>query len=273
MKKIFFALFMQAVLALPLMAQEVAGADTLGVVSSSSSAVGEAVSKAVADEAYAAGDYARAISIYEQLLATEGEAAEVYYNLGNSYFKQDQLAHAILNYERALLLQPGDDDIRFNLELAQSRTVDKITPLSELFFVRWAKDFASLQSSDGWTRLGIAAFLLVLAGVAVYLFASRMALRKVGFFVALACVVLCVVANLSAVWQKSQRQDCRWAIVMSPSVTAKSTPAHSGTDLFVAHEGLKVEIKDNTMTQWKEIRLPDGNVGWVPAEAVALIAE
>lgn len=270
MKKIFIALFFQALLAFPLMPQAGEQTDSLAGASSSSSVV---LTKAVGDEAYAGGDYARAIAVYEELLATEGEAAEVYYNLGNSYFKQGQLAHAILNYERALLLDPADDDIRFNLELAQSRTVDKITPLSELFFVRWAKDFASLQSSDGWTRWGIASFLLVLGGVALYLFAGPLAVRKVGFFVTLVCVVLCVVANLSASWQKQLRQDARWAIVMSPSVTAKSTPAHSGTDLFVCHEGLKVEIKDNTMTQWKEIRLPDGNVGWVPAEAVAAVAD
>lgn len=228
--------------------------------------------KSTADSAYASGDYTRAIAVYEDLLATRGEAFEVYYNLGNSYYKDGQLARAILNYERALLLEPGDDDTRFNLELVRSQTVDKIIPLSELFFVTWARDFASLQSVDGWMVWGIVSFVLMLCSLAVYLFVSRMGLRKAGFFVALASLLFCVIANFSASYRKSLLTEGQAAIVLAPSVTVKSTPSESGTELFVVHEGLKVEIKDDTMSQWKEIRLADGNVGWVPAETVERIS-
>ena len=109
-------------------------------------------SKAMADSAYANSDYATAIHIYEQLLATEGEAASVYYNLGNAYFKANNIARSILNYERALLLDPSNGDIEFNLELARSKAVDKNTVISELFFVRWFREFSSILSVDAWAK-------------------------------------------------------------------------------------------------------------------------
>ena len=233
---------------------------------------GEAlVNKAVADKAYADGNYAEAARLYEQLLDNQGEAAAVYYNLGNAYYKQNELAKAILNYERALLLNPGDDDIRFNLELAKSKTVDKITPLSEVFFVVWARDFASLMSTDGWAQLSCAAWVLFLLGLALYRFARKMSVRKVSFFSAILCLVLAVITVCASSYQKNIREQRNKAIVMLPSVTVKSTPDNSGTDLFVLHEGHKVEIKDDSMREWKEIRLEDGNVGWISAKAIEVI--
>ena len=111
--------------------------------------------KAQADSAYVNNDFAGAVEMYEAILATEGESADIYYNLGNSYYKMDNIAKAILNYERALVLNPGDGDIRFNLELAQSKTVDKVTPVSEMFFVTWIKFLTNLMSEKGWAKLGI----------------------------------------------------------------------------------------------------------------------
>ena len=108
--------------------------------------------KAMADSAYATADYATATHIYEQLLVTEGEAASVYYNLGNSYYKQGEIARAILNYERALMLAPANSDIQFNLELARSKTVDKNALVTELFLVRWIRSFTNILSADGWAK-------------------------------------------------------------------------------------------------------------------------
>ena len=90
---------------------------------------------------------------------------------------------------------------------------------------------------------------------------------------ALFCIFSCIVVNWAAYYQRNLRQNQTWAIVVAPSVTAKSTPATSGTELFVVHEGLKVEIKDNTMKRWREIRLSDGNVGWIPSDAIELIVK
>ena len=116
--------------------------------------------KAMADSAYAAADYVAAIHIYERLITTKGEAAPVYYNMGNAYYKSNDIARAILNYERALLLDPSNDDILFNLELARSRTVDKNAVVNELFFVRWFRDFSSILPVDVWAKCGIICFVI-----------------------------------------------------------------------------------------------------------------
>ena len=112
------------------------------------------VTKAQGDSAYMRNDYASAIQIYESLLK-KGEAAEVYYNLGNSYYKADDIAKAILNYERALLLQPGNADIRANLEIARSKTIDKVVSVPDIFFVAWVKSLTNCLSVDAWAKLGL----------------------------------------------------------------------------------------------------------------------
>ena len=113
--------------------------------------------KAEADSAYINKEYAKAIELYESLLE-QGESGEVYYNLGNSYFKQEELGKAILNYERALLLQPGNSDISANLDIARAKTVDKVNPNPEVFFVAWTRALINLLSVDTWGYWGIAFF-------------------------------------------------------------------------------------------------------------------
>lgn len=227
--------------------------------------------KLQADSAYINNDFAGAVEMYEAILTTEGEAADIYYNLGNSYYKMDNIAKAILNYERALVLNPGDGDIRFNLELAQSKAVDKVIPISEMFFVTWIKELTDLMSEKGWAKLSIIAFVLMLLSLVLYFFGKKIVLKKIGFIVALCMLMVCVVANVFASNQKEKAQSHGSAIIMAPSVTVKSTPNEGGTDLFILHEGRKVMIKDNTMREWKEIQLEDGNAGWVPASVIEVI--
>lgn len=226
--------------------------------------------KAQADSAYAAEKYEEAIPIYMALLK-EGEHADVYYNLGNCYYKTDRLALAILNYERAALLSPGNPDVRFNLELARSKTIDKITPESEMFFVTWYEDVVDMMGMDGWARTGIVAFVLACASILVFFLSNKVVWKKSGFFGALAMSAVVVLANVFA-WTQHRELNVRsGAVVMSSSVVVKSTPNESGTELFVLHEGTRVEIIDGSMKEWKEIRLADGKVGWMPAGAMEVI--
>ncbi len=231
----------------------------------------ESFTKADADKAYQENKYAEAIKMYENILATQGESAVVYYNLGNSYFKEKNMAKAVLNYERALLLNPGDADIRFNLDMARSKTVDQITPATEVFIVTWINSLTNMQSERGWAKIGIVSFICLLVGLALYIFSKRLFVRKIGFIGAVVLLVVTVCANLFARQQKNELKDRTGAIVMSPTVTVKSTPDKSGTELFVLHEGTKVFVEDNSMKGWKEIRLEDGNKGWIPTEAIEII--
>ncbi|MBP3679154.1 MAG: tetratricopeptide repeat protein [Bacteroidaceae bacterium] len=227
--------------------------------------------KILADSAYVNNDFAKAAELYESILNNEGESADIYYNLGNSYYKMDNIAKAILNYKRALLLNPADNDIQFNLELAQSKTIDKVVPMSEFFFVTWTKSLTNIMSERGWAQTGIITFIIALVALAVYFFNKRIVLKKIGFISAIAFLFFCILANIFASTQKADLQNHSNAIIMAPSITVKSTPNDNGTELFILHEGRKVIIKDNTMKEWKEIQLEDGNAGWVPAQAIEII--
>lgn len=228
------------------------------------------VTKAEGDSAYMRNDYASAIQIYENLLK-QGEAAEVYYNLGNSYYKADDIAKAILNYERALLLQPGNADIRVNLEIARSKTIDKVVSVPDIFFVSWTKSLINSLSVDAWAKCGVVFFILLLVSLYLFFFSKQIIWKKTGFIAGIAFLVFVVLSNVFASQQKSELTNRSTAIVLSPSVTVRSTPSESGTSLFILHEGHKVEIKDNSMREWKEIRLEDGKVGWVPSISIEVI--
>lgn len=225
------------------------------------------VTKAEGDSAYMENDYASAIQIYENLLK-KGEAAEIYYNLGNSYYKADDIAKAILNYERALLLRPGNADIRANLEIARSKTIDKIVPTPEFFFIVWIKSLINSLSIDAWAKLGIVCFILLLVSLYLFFFSKQIVWKKAGFTGCIVFLAFVVVSNVFAYQQKSELTNRDEAIVLLPSVTVRSTPSESGTSLFILHEGHKVGIKDNSMREWKEIRLEDGKVGWIPSSAI-----
>ena len=230
-----------------------------------------AATKAEADKAYQENDFAGAIEQYEAILEGGQESSSIYYNLGNSYYKSDNMAKAILNYERALLLNPGDADTRFNLEMAKSKTIDKVTPASEIFIVTWINSIANSMSESAWGKLGIASFILMLLGLSLYIFGKKIVLKKIGFIGALVLIAVTVFANLMADTQKEKLVVRTGAIIMSPSVTVRSTPNESGTELFVLHEGTKIFVDDNTMKEWKEIRMEDGNKGWVPAASIEVI--
>ena len=229
-----------------------------------------AASKAAADSAYVNGNYQEAIKGYESLLK-QGASAEIYYNLGNAYYRTENITRAVLNYERALLLSPGDGDIRFNLQIARSKTIDKIVPESEMFFVTWYRSLVNLMSVDGWGRTALVSLALVIVLFLVYLFSSRVWMQKVGFFCGGALLVLFVLSNFFAWQQRQQLLYRQGAIVVAPSVTVKSTPAQNGTDLFILHEGTKVVITDGSMKSWREIRLADGKTGWIESKKIEVI--
>ena len=229
-----------------------------------------AVTKAEADSSYVRGQYQQAITQYEALLK-QGASADLYYNLGNAYYRTENIPEAVLNYERALLLSPGDRDIRFNLQIARSKTFDKIVPESEMFFVTWYRSLVSMMSVDAWARTALVSLALTIILLLVYLFSEKIWLRKAGFFGGVVLLLLFVGANIFAWQQKKDLLNRKGAIIFAPSVTVKSTPAPNGTDLFILHEGTKVVITDGSMKEWKEIRLADGKEGWIESKHIRVI--
>ena len=227
--------------------------------------------KVQADELYSQGDYEEALEVYARLVDNKGGSAALLFNMGNAYYRLDSIARAILCYERALRLQPGDDDVRFNLQLARSKTVDKIAPEREMFFVTWYRSLVRLVSVDAWAFVGLGSLLLSLALLLVYFYAYSERLRRLTFFGGMVLAVLFLLSNLFA-WQQlralSSHSD---AIVISEAVPVKNVPSDAGTDQFTIHAGTKAQVTDDTMADWKQLRLPDGREGWVPRTAIEMI--
>ena len=169
---------------------------------------------------------------------------------------------AILYYEKALKLRPGDDDIQANLEIANLAVVDKINAIPQSFFVKWWNGVKSKFSADGWAWVSMVTFALLLLCVFAFLMARRAALRKVGFFaglVLLVCMVFSVVFAMEKYQDMSRHDE---AIIMTPTITVKSSPSDNAVDLFVLHEGAKVRLLDSSQG-WNKIKIADGSVGWL----------
>ena len=226
-----------------------------------------AITKQNADVEYAKGNYQQAIKDYQEILKT-GVSSEIYYNLGNAYYRTDNITQALLAYERALQLSPGDNDIRFNLQYARSKTIDKITPETEMFFVTWYNSLVNFTSVDRWANTAIVSIVMALLLILVFLFAPQMWARKSGFYGSAVFLLLFAFANLFAFQQKHELETKQGAIVIAPTVNVKKTPAASGTDVFVIHEGTRVDITDRGMKQWRGIKLADGREGWLKTSQI-----
>ena len=226
---------------------------------------------AEADSAYIQGDYLTAIGIYEWVIENQGVNATLYMNLGNCWLKRDEIAKAILYYERAYLLDPSDPDVRFNLELARTKTVDKVSAVNQLFITVWFKKLLAVLDVNEWAVLTIILFALTILLVGVLLFSKKSGMRKISFSFSVFFLLLSILSFIFATTQMGNLKERDTAIIMSPSVTVKSTPTSAGTDLFIIHEGRKVKILDSSMKEWVEIRLEDGNTGWIPVSVMEII--
>lgn len=226
------------------------------------SAYAEGETQQKAETFYREGNYQEAAEVYKNILSGGQESADLYYNLGNCYYKLGENTKAILNYERALLLNPSDGMARYNLKLAQKGIVDKIEVLPELFLVRWYKSAETFLSADQWGYISVGFFIVFLLLVALFFFAGTVGLKKAGFWVGIIVLFFTVTTLFFAIRQNNRITGREYAIVTAPSVTVKGAPDQSGTALFLIHEGLKVRVI-GSLGDWYNIRLADGNEGWI----------
>lgn len=225
----------------------------------------------VASNVKAQQDTSKVASIeeMEQVLASGQESVQLYYNLGYMYYKNGELAKSILNFERAHRLAPSDEDINYNLEQAYAMT-DKLQELEPVFFVRWWNALCNVMSSDGWAILFVVVFIMMLIGVAMFIFSDNISLRKIGFFSALFLFVVAVFSLSVSIRQRDNIIDSRDAIIMKASVTLSTAPDENGSELVVLHAGTKVHILSR-LGEWCEVRLKDGNVGWIKSSCIEVI--
>ncbi|HTI58615.1 tetratricopeptide repeat protein [Mucilaginibacter sp.] len=215
-----------------------------------------------ANALYGKGQYSAAAKEYKKLMDDGYASAALYFNAGNASYKNGDIASAILYYEKARKLSPGDDDINFNLKYANLKTVDKVDAAPEFFLTRWWK---GLILSLSLKTLSMLSIILVLAGSAaliLYFFAEAVNIKKAAFYLAVALYICGLCAVFIAGSQSGYFADHRQAIVFTSTVNVKSGPAERASTLFVLHDGTKVDILDDN-NGWVKIRLANGNEGWI----------
>ncbi|MFO7978254.1 MAG: tetratricopeptide repeat protein [Bacteroidales bacterium] len=242
---------------------------TLLVVVSSQAQTAEEIYQQ-GNQAYLNEEYSYAIELYQQVLDSGMMAPELYYNLGNAYFRENQIGPAILNYERALRLQPNDENIQHNLEVAREQTVDLIEPVPVIFYERWWRSFILLFSVNEWSYAAIGGLFLLIISLSFYLLTSSRAVKKATFGASLIFLLLSAGAFTAAHYQYQHLYKKAHGIIFSPRVMVKSAPGEASQDLLVIHEGTRVSITDH-LGEWYEVRLENGSVGWVSKSSVEVI--
>lgn len=210
--------------------------------------------------------YDSALVVYERIIDEGFISAPLLYNIGNTYFKLRNYPMAILNYEKALKLDSNNDEIKQNLAIANALITDKIEPMPVFFLTKWWRNIGDKLSANGWAKATLVLFAILLLLLFLYFTARSRGVRKTTFFTSLIVLLLFVCSIIFAIQKYNYVNSHDEAIVMTPTITVKSSPSSSGVDLFVLHEGSKVEILDKT-DNWDKIKIADGNVGWLPASS------
>ncbi len=223
-----------------------------------------------ANAAYAEGDYLKASQLYSRQLDSDFHNSELYFNLANCYYKMDMLAEAILNYNRALLISPSDEDIIHNLQIAETQTTNRIEKMPEFFLYSWLKTQRDSMSSDQWACASLVLLALTLAATLLFYFSRKTVIRKIMFWSALVLLCCFVMSLAMSISQRNSVVNNMDAIVMNNAVAVKSSPMNDGTDLFVLNQGAKVEVIEQ-VGEWIEVKIQSGNTGWLRASTIEMI--
>jgi tetratricopeptide (TPR) repeat protein len=223
-----------------------------------------------ANNAYNQGEYERAVMYYDSIHAQGVHSAELYFNLGNAHYKRNAIAPSILNYERALLLDPSNDDIRNNLVYAQNMTLDRFSPLPESDLKELSRDLLQLNDVRGWSVLSIAACWLAAIFFVFYVRSSNSTWKRVYFSAFVLLGLLIFISLASALQQKGAEENTQPAIVFSETESFRSEPNLRSEVLLTIHEGTKVYVQE-ALEGWVKIRLVNGAVGWIPQSSMIYI--
>lgn len=222
--------------------------------------------------AYNKGDYQKAISYYMEILEEGKHSAALYYNLGNSYYKLNQIAPSIYYYEKALLLAPNDQEIRNNLVYAQNMTLDAINPLPESTLSRFYKQFTGIFSFDGWSYLAVGFVLIFVLSYILFYYLRSSTHKRIAFISSLVAIALTVISVVIAFLRYQDFMEDQPAIIFDQEVNVKAEPNDRSEIAFTLHEGTKVNVLEE-FDSWKKIELADGQTGWLQSESLKTLKD
>lgn len=215
--------------------------------------------------------YAEALQLYDSIMGMGYSSSDLYYNVANCYYRLDDVANSVYYYEKSLMLNPSNSDAEFNLKIVNQQLKQNVEVLPKPFYEEWGESLLNIMSSDSWTIFNIIMFVLLLAGIALYLFASGTALQKTGFATAAIALVLFICTAICAYKSSKIITDNKWAVVFEQSMV-KSSPNADAVNSFEICEGLKVEVTDSVNGMYC-IKLSDGKSGWINVEDIKLLSE
>lgn len=227
-----------------------------------------------AAKAYQDGNFRKAIEVLETEIKAKKEqgkvSPELFYNLGNAYFRVNEVPQSLLNYERSLLYNPGDRDVRHNIEYAQTKIEDKILTADNFFLQMWFDGVQNQTTANNWAKWAITFFVIFVAALFLFFFSPKLNLKKAGFYAAIVCLVVVIFTNIFAYRQKNKIENRNTAIVMAGSAPVISAPNTTSKELFILHAGTKVVI-NKIDGGWYEIEIANGSIGWVQKEKLEII--
>jgi tetratricopeptide (TPR) repeat protein len=215
---------------------------------------------------YNAARYDSAMIQYQAVVDAGYESSGLFYNLGNAYFKLKDIPSAILYYEKAKKLDPTDEDILRNIDVANNLIVDKIDQLPRIFIKAWWDSIYNLFNADSWAWISLCFLMLSLISIFFYLTTITLWIKKTGFFSGLILILFTILSFGLASQRYYYTKQANEAIIFAPTITVKSSPGGSSVDLFVLHEGTKVALLDGVIG-WSKIKISNGSVGWLPNDS------
>lgn len=216
-----------------------------------------------ANAAYQKEGYETALNAYLKVNKSGYESSDLYYNIANCYYRLNKLGYSIAYYEKALLLNPGDEDTKYNLSIAKAHTIDKINEVPKLFIEEWWEAFLSVMNLSGWAIVTSLLYILTLTGFTVYYFARTLSSRRLGFYLGTLFLVFTLVSGVSFASKYNLENSSKYGVLIENVYTAKQSPTENSADAFVIHEGIKFSVEDE-LDEWVKIKLADGKVGWLP---------
>ncbi|TSC92747.1 MAG: hypothetical protein Athens101428_800 [Candidatus Berkelbacteria bacterium Athens1014_28] len=223
-----------------------------------------------ANQLYKSGNYQEAITVYETVIQQGYHGTSLYYNLGNAYYRSGQFGMAILCFEKASQITPGDEDVQHNLAISNSKIVDKVDVVPKFFLFSWWEALENLFHPHGWKVFMFVVYLLFIFTVGIFFTAKKASVKKYSFFGGVSILFVFLLSVVIFQTKQHQLENYKYGIVLEQVVNVKSSPDAKSSDAFILHEGIKVKVEDK-LEGWNKIRLSDGKIGWLESSTIGII--